>query len=211
MKNIRNIIFDLGGVIIHLDFNRTRKAFLDLGLSEFDSVYSKAQQNELFDEFDKGNITPASFRDEIRKHIGKTVSDAEIDNAWNAMLLDVPEEKLRILKELQTKYRTFLLSNTNVIHVESFSAELKRVHNVTDFTDYFEKCYYSCDIGRRKPDVETFQFVLDENGLSAAETLFIDDSPQHLEGAMQCGIQTFFHEQNQPLRAVLEHLEIGVR
>lgn len=206
MENIKNIIFDLGGVIIHLNFNRTRTAFLELGLTDFDSVYSKAKQNELFDAFDKGEVSPATFREEIRKHIGKEVSNEEIDVAWNAMLLDVPKEKLEILKQLKGKYRTFLLSNTNVIHVENFSNELQRVHGIADFSDYFEKCYYSCSIGRRKPDASTFEFVLRENQLNPAETLFIDDSEQHLEGAKRCGLHTYFHQQNTPLQSLLQFI-----
>lgn len=193
MSRIRNIIFDLGGVIINLDPARTRNAFTALGASNFEALYSFSQQNGVFDLLDKGLISNASFRDEMRKHITVDVSDQQIDDAWNAMLLDVPEEKIQLLKQLQPRYRTFLLSNTNRIHVDYFSKELLRVHGSKDFSPWMERCYYSCDIGMRKPDAEIFQFVLNDNNLLAEETLFIDDSPQHITGAASCNIKTLHY------------------
>ncbi len=190
MNRIKNIVFDLGGVIINLDPARTRTAFTQLGLNNFDALYSFAQQSGTFDLFDKGLLTNADFRKELRKHISNDVTDIQIDTAWNAMLLDVPAEKIELLKFLKSRYRTFLLSNTNRIHVDCFSAELARVHGSKDFSPWMERCYYSCEIGMRKPDEEIFRFVLQENNLSAEETLFIDDSPQHIDGAAKCNIET---------------------
>lgn len=188
VNKVRNIIFDLGGVIINLDFRRTRDAFISLGAADFDGIYSQAQQSGFFDEFDKGLLSPESFRMEIRKHLPEHVTDQQIDAAWDAMLLDVPPARLELLSALKNKYRTFLLSNTNVIHVRNFSAALNAVHGTPDFTPFFERCYYSCDIRMRKPDAEIFQFVLQQHSLKAEETLFIDDSAQHIEGARKCGI-----------------------
>jgi FMN phosphatase YigB (HAD superfamily) len=190
VQQIKNIIFDLGGVIINLDMKATRDAFIALGAENFDTIYTQAGQTGIFDRFDKGEITPAEFRNELRKHIPRKVTDEEIDGAWDAMLLDVPKAKLELLSHLGKKYRLFLLSNTNVIHVKNFSAELQRVHGTPDFSPYFEKWYYSCNIGMRKPDAEIFEFVLNENHLKAEETLFIDDSVQHIQGASLLGIQT---------------------
>jgi len=190
MNRIKNIIFDLGGVIINLDPARTRSAFTQLGLTNFDALYSFAQQSGVFDLFDKGLLSNADFRNEMRKHIGNEVTDSQIDTAWNAMLLDVPSEKIELLRHMKSRYRTFLLSNTNRIHVECFSAELERVHGSIDFSPWMECCYYSCEIGMRKPDEEIFRFVLNENNLLAEETLFIDDSPQHIKGAAKCNIET---------------------
>lgn len=199
VNQIRNIIFDLGGVIINLSYQRTREAFIALGVKDFDSIYSKAQQSGFFDAFDKGEITPSQFRNEIRKHVVHEITDAEIDAAWDAMLLDIPKEKLELLRLLQKKYRTFLLSNTNEIHIANFSAYLERSYGTPDFTPYFEKWYYSCRIGLRKPDAAAFRFVLQENNLRAEETLFIDDSEQHIRGARQLGMQTLFFDQNASL------------
>lgn len=203
MSGIKNIIFDLGGVIINLDYNRTRNAFIELGLTGFDAIYSQAQQGGFFDSFDTGRLSPEEFRTEIRKHLKQEISDNQIDHAWDAMLLDVPSEKLQLLSRLKTKYRTFLLSNTNVIHVNNFSNYLQRTYGHSDFTPYFEKWYYSCNIGMRKPDAEIFEFVLNENGLRAEETFFIDDSIQHIEGATRCGLQTIHHQQSESLESTL--------
>jgi glucose-1-phosphatase len=197
VQEIKNIIFDLGGVLINLDYGATREAFIRLGFTDFDNVYSQAQQNGLFDALDKGTLSPAEFRDKIRTYIDRSVTDKEIDDAWNAMLLDVPAERLELLKRLKEKYRLFLLSNTNTIHVERFSAELQRVHGTPDFTPYFEKWYYSCNIGMRKPDAEIFLHVLNENNLRAEETVFIDDSVQHIVAAQALGIRTVFLEKGQ--------------
>jgi putative hydrolase of the HAD superfamily len=203
VAEIKNIIFDLGGVIINLAYERTRNAFIELGMKDFDSVYSKAQQSGFFDAFDKGELSPAEFRNKIRSHIAHEVSDAQIDAAWDAMLLDIPQEKLQLLSALKKKYRTFLLSNTNEIHITSFSAYLQRTYGTPDFTPYFDQWYYSCRIGMRKPDAEIFEFVLRENDLRAAETLFIDDSEQHIRSAKQLGIHTLFFDQNASLEDAL--------
>src|ERR1041384_5970782 len=114
--SIQNIIFDFGGVILNIDYKLTEQAFAKLGLKDFDRIYSQATQQELFDVFEKGLMTAEQFREGIRKHIDKPVSDPEIDRAWNSMLLDLPDERVRLLDKLRTKHRLFLLSNTNEIH-----------------------------------------------------------------------------------------------
>ncbi len=185
---IRNIIFDLGGVILNLDPAATLKAFEELGAADFEKQYTTIRQTGCFDDFDCGRISEKEFRDHLKKLLPEQTSDETIDKAWNAMLLDLPKERLELLKSLGKKYRLFLLSNTNEIHVTAFSAYLQKQFGFSDFSDYFERWYYSCRIGKRKPDAEAFQYVLNENGLVAEETFFIDDSPQHIEGAKKIGI-----------------------
>lgn len=187
---IRNIIFDLGGVIINLDMPATARAFRALGMTDFDLHYTQAKQSGLFDAFDKGKISPQDFRDGLKPHLPAHTTDAQIDEAWNAMLLDIPVKRLEELNELKKNYRLFLLSNTNEIHVTAFSAYMQRTFGFSDFSGYFENAYYSCRIGMRKPDKEIFDFVLTENKLLPSETLFIDDSVQHVEGARLSGIRS---------------------
>lgn len=187
---IRNIIFDLGGVIIDLDMHATAHAFRALGMQDFDLHYTQAKQSGLFDAFDKGEISAQQFRDGLRPHLPPGTSDAMIDQAWNAMLLGIPPQRLEHLLELRKKYRLFLLSNTNEIHVEAFSDYLQRSFGFRDFSDYFDNWYYSCRIGKRKPDADAFGFVLQENGLEPGETFFIDDSVQHVHGARAAGIRS---------------------
>jgi glucose-1-phosphatase len=180
---LQNIIFDLGGVIINLDYSLTSKAFKVLGIKEFDSIYSKAKQEQLFDEFEKGNIPASEFRKILGKHLPEGVTDAQIDSAWNAMLLELPGKRVAWLKSLSKHYRIFLLSNTNAIHVAAFTKMASEKFGNGVFESTFEKTYYSCNIHMRKPDAEIFELVLAENNLERQNTLFIDDSIQHVEGA----------------------------
>lgn len=203
---IRNIILDLGGVIINLDMEATAKAFRALGMTDFDRHFTQAKQTGLFDEFDRGKISPQEFRNGLKPFLPAGTSDNAIDKAWNAMLLDVPAYRLEALQKLKGKYRTFLLSNTNEIHVEAFSASLRQAYGFSDFSDYFERWYYSCRMGKRKPDAEIFRQVLTENGLNAEETLFIDDSIQHVEGARKTGIHAGWLQPGQEFSLMLENL-----
>ena len=188
MKTFENIIFDLGGVIINLDYNRTAQAFIDLGLKNFNEIYSKAQQYHLFDDFEKGIMPPENFRAELRKYLPSETTDEQIDKAWNAMLLDIPVHRVEWLRKVGERYRIFLLSNTNTIHVDSFTKMADNVYGQGEFERVFERHYYSCQMGMRKPDAEIFERVLQENNLDKSRTLFIDDSIQHVEGAIRTGL-----------------------
>lgn len=190
LKNYKNIIFDLGGVILNIDYSLTESAFVDLGIKDFEKLFSQAKQKHLFDLFDKGAISPADFRNEIKKHLNSHLQNDVIDEAWNAMLLDLPKPRLDFLQKIKTTHRTFLLSNTNQIHIDSFHNYLKTHFGLDNLLGYFEKVYFSYEIGMRKPDAEIFKLVLEENNLNPQETLFIDDSLQHIEGAAKTGINT---------------------
>lgn len=189
---VKNIIFDFGGIIINIDYVLTIKAFQNLGIANFAEIFTQAQQTDVFDRLDKGEITPQAFRDKVRAYAPSLgLTDKQIDDAWNAMLLDMPMERLKVLSALKPNYRMFLLSNTNEIHVDYFSETINRAVGKNDLSDYFEKIYYSNEIGMRKPNADIFEFVLRENGLNAGETLFIDDSVQHIEGARRLGIHAY--------------------
>jgi glucose-1-phosphatase len=189
--HIKSIIFDLGGVLLNLDYNRTTEAFKRLGIAEFERIYSQARQKQLFDEYEKGLIGSEEFRAEMIALLEGKPAPHEIDTAWNAMLLDLPHERLRLLEKLKSKYRLFLLSNTNDIHITAYSAYLLEAFGFPDLSHIFEKEYYSYRVGKRKPDKEIFELVLSENGLQPHETVFIDDSIQHVEGARVAGINAY--------------------
>lgn len=188
----KNIIFDLGGVLLNIDYSLVTKAFLALGLTDFDKLYSKAQQTKLFDLYEKGQISSEAFRNHVKTCFTKPMDDSSIDNAWNAMLLDLPPERLHLLQQLKTKHRIFLLSNTNDIHIRYVNNYLKETFGINDLSGYFEKVYLSYEVGMRKPDAEIFELVLSENNLDPNDTLFIDDSIQHVEGAKKLGIHTYW-------------------
>lgn len=190
-KDYPNIIFDFGGVILNLDYQKTITAFMELGLDDFEKSYSQLNQTDLFDRFERGEISPASFRSDLRTAFQEEVSDEKLDKAWNAMLLDLPYKRLEILKQLHAEKRISMLSNTNEIHVEAFESDMKDSHGLNDLTTFFDHVYYSCRTGMRKPEARIFEMVLKEQNYKPSETLFIDDSPQHIEGAKKVGLNTY--------------------
>jgi glucose-1-phosphatase len=201
---VKNIIFDLGVVILNVDYNLTTKAFKKLGIDNFDEHFSKAKQDQLFDKLETGRISANNFRKELRNHLPAHVTDEQIDEAWNAMLMDLPKPTFEILKTAKKKYRTFLLSNTNEIHIKAFSKIIEKEYGMKQFNALFEKIYYSNEVQMRKPDKEIFELVLKENKLNPNETLFIDDSPQHIEGANKVGIKAILLEKGKELTELLK-------
>lgn len=196
-KKIRNLIFDLGGVILDIDYDQSKNAFIRLGFQNFDHIYNRFKQDALFDHFEKGTITAQNFILQIQALSERNIKDSEIIQAWNAMLLDIPKQNLELLKNARINHRLFLLSNTNEIHYRAFFRYVQDHIGEERFRNYFEKDYYSHFLGLRKPNPEIFQYILKENNLIPGETLFIDDSPQHLAGAKKAGLHTFHKTNNQ--------------
>lgn len=196
---IKNIIFDLGGVILNIDFQQAADSFKRLGLKDFDQLYSKAQQSDLFKRLEKGLISPEEFRKELKELAQIPMSDSELDQAWNNLILDFPTPRLNLLKELGKNYRIFLLSNTNKIHADYYNHDLRNQHQIDGLEKLFEKVYYSHDIGQRKPDAEAFEVVLHNHDLKASETLFIDDSYPNIAAAEALGLRTLFLDQEKGL------------
>ena len=208
MGQIKNIIFDLGGVIINLDIPKTISEFNKLSNQPFESIYNQLQQTPVFDLFDKGQITEKDFFVELKKALQNDVTDEELLFAWNAMLLDFPKHRLELLSKLKPNYRLFLLSNTNESHVLEFEKTLVASHGYQNLEPFFEKVYYSCRMNQRKPNADIFESVLNENNLIAEETLFIDDSPQHVEGALTLGIKAMLLEKNNEVENLLKELKL---
>lgn len=206
MKHIKNIIFDLGGVIINLDVNKTISEFNALSYMPFEALYTQATQSDLFNAFDKGAISNEEFFKEVRKQIRYEGPENNLHRAWNAMLLDIPEKRLDVLVNMKQNYNTFLLSNTSEPHIAAFEHDLYLKHGVKNFNDYFDEVYYSCRVGMRKPDKEIFEFVLEKNNLKPEETVFIDDSIQHVKGAGECGISAFLLPKNAEIGEFLKEL-----
>ncbi len=189
-ERITSIIFDLGGVLLNIDYGRTRTAFEHLGVPNFSDLFSKAQQTELFSLFETGKITEIEFFHGVRTTAGIGCTDDEIRTAWNAMLLNFPPQRLEFLQNIKTRYRTYLLSNTNATHETAFLQIIQEENGIQSLNDYFNSVYFSHKIGYRKPDRDSFSYVLNENNLDANQTLFIDDSIQHVMRAKQLGIHS---------------------
>lgn len=186
---IRNIIFDLGGVFIDIHYHKTRDAFMALGVADFDALFQQSYSNPLFARLEKGEITPEDFYDAFRAETGLHVTNAQIANAWNAMLGDFRPQSIAVLPALKNSYAIFLLSNTNQIHHEAFTSQYLQNFG-QDFDAHFHAAHYSHQLGLRKPDVACYQAVLQLHGLEAAETLFIDDTPTNIDGAREAGLHT---------------------
>lgn len=189
---IENIIFDLGGVILNIDYDATARAFQQLGLTDFSEIYSQAQQTGLFDLYEKGDCSTPYFINALLNYLPAGTTANKAVAAWNAMILNFPQENLELLLALKSQYRTFLLSNTNEIHIQTFNRVLQEVSDAKTLDIYFEKVYFSCDMHMRKPDAEIFEKVCTDNGLDVGKTLFIDDTERHISGAKSIGLQTHF-------------------
>ena len=191
MSEIKNIIFDYGNVIFRIDFRRAQQSFVELGIKNVEEFFSHSGHHPIFNEFEKGQISPAEFRDGIRKLANHpSLSDTDIDDAWNSLLIGVPAGNHEVLLAAKSKYRTFLLSNNNQIHYEWIMDYLNRVHGLASNEVFFEKDYYSHLMGMRKPDANIFEYVIEKHDLKVSETLFIDNSPQHLRTGAKLGLNT---------------------
>ena len=191
MSTIKNIIFDYGNVIFEINFNKAQLALKQLGITDIEGFFAHKNHHSLFDDFETASIAPAQFRDGIRAAANnKNLSDQEIDVAWNSLLIGVSGNNHDVLSEVKKKYRTFLLSNNNEIHYNWIIDYLKSTFEIENYNSFFEKAYFSQHMRLRKPNVNIFEQVINENNLDPKETLFIDDSPQHIEGAKKAGLQT---------------------
>jgi putative hydrolase of the HAD superfamily len=183
-SSVKNLIFDLGGVILDLSVDDTLQGFSNLSGIKKDTVKEIFVSSPEFEQYEKGDFGDAEFRDFVRKVYKIQASDPEIDTCWNAMLLGLPLIKLQLLQKLKEKYQVYLLSNTNNIHLQHINNIILRNLTGEDNLDiYFHKAYYSHRMGKRKPDAAIFQQVLDENNLKSDVTLFLDDNAMNIEGA----------------------------
>lgn len=190
MQNTEAIIFDLGGVILNIDYNLTRTAFEKAGIKNFHEMYSQANADKLFSDLETGKISEDEFYNAINKRTGLGLPTSLIQSSWNAMLLTFRESSLQFLDARSGKYKLYLLSNTNHIHLVAFNKIFHLNKREKPFEKYFDKVYYSCEIGLRKPNVDIYEYVIKENNLDATKTLFIDDSAQNIEAAKLAGLQT---------------------
>lgn len=190
MTAIKHIIFDLGGVFLNINFQLTSQAFAKLGVTDFNNMFTQHYSNPLFELLETGKITEHEFYDAFREATQVALTNQEIKDAWNALLLDFPPERIQWLEQMAKKYNLYLFSNTNQIHYDCFMQQFEQVFNGKNFNDYFIKAYYSQDLGLRKPYPNAFEAILKEQSLNPADTLFIDDTIKNVEAAASLGMQT---------------------
>jgi HAD superfamily hydrolase (TIGR01509 family) len=189
---IKNLIFDLGGVIIDLHVHKTREAFQALGMGETANWFVANQQASLLNAYETGKLSSEDFIAGINKESGLNISDEQFYKAWTTMLGKVKSERIHMLKELRDKYRVYALSNINAMHAHACHTILQRDHDIFSFHEIFDLVFYSHEIGARKPEPEAWQKVLERTGILPEETLFIDDHLPNVEAAAALGFQTKF-------------------
>src|SRR6188768_923866 len=179
--SVKNLIFDLGGVILDLSVDKTLQAFSTVSGLDKSLVRDRFLSSSGFEAYEKGELSDAEFRDFVREVYAVNVGDQVIDQCWNAMLLGIPAVKLDLLNQLMCSHRVYLLSNTNNIHLSYIQNVIMPTfgeNSVLD--DYFHRAYYSHLMKKRKPDAEIFEQVLEENGLHPNESLFLDDNEANI-------------------------------
>jgi epoxide hydrolase-like predicted phosphatase len=205
LKNIDTVIFDIGNVIIDIDYEVMIASFKKIAHTDIHTLISYHQQNQFFDLFEKGKISVPEFRQGLRKFLKDDVTDAEIDHAWDSILIHYPPAKFQLLQELKKDFRVLALSNINEIHVSAIDRAVKKHFGATDMRSYFHHVYYSHEVGHRKPEKEIYELVLDEEKLDPARTLFIDDKAENTEAAAGLGIQVYHLSDRDSLLSILAH------
>ena len=190
MQTVRNIIFDLGGVFVGIDYHKTQQAFSDLQVQDFNTYYTQYHASDLFELLETGKLEAEEFYAHFRNHLNTTLRDEQIEEAWNALIGSFYLDRIAWLNSIKHKYNVFLLSNTNSIHHKALMKIYEEQTGKNDFDDHFIKAYYSHQMGLRKPYAEAYEHVLTEQNLPASETLFIDDTLPNVEGAKKVGLQT---------------------
>ena len=203
LNGIRNIIFDLGGVLLNIDPKKTIDAFGKLGMEQLVGDKGLSYDHEIFYQMEQGKITSEEFRNGVRQLLPKEVSDDEIDTAWTAMLLDFPKIRVELVKNLRNDFKIYLFSNTNAIHVEKFHSIFRKQHEF-EVSTLFDKDFYSNEIGYRKPSPESFKEIIRLSGINPEESLFIDDSFQNVESAIASGLKGFWLEPGQKIEEIFQ-------
>ena len=205
-SNISTLIFDFGGVLIDLDMNQSILNFKKLGVENVENYLSNFGQSGFFMQLEKGKISAEEFRSEIRKLTTNTITDKEIDDAWNAFLVRIPSEKLDIVYQLRKKFRVIMLSNTNAIHFPYAERTFFSYKN-RGIDEYFDKCYRSYDMKMAKPDAEIFEAILSQEQVAPNQCLLLDDGPKNIEQAQKMGFQTYFVDPKEDLSFLLSNID----
>ena len=210
LTNIKNIIFDLGKVLLNLDFNASILAFQKLGLKNDVLDNKQAYSDPVFYELEVGKVTPAEFCNRVRKVLNNpNATDSQIEDAWYSMILDIPASRVKVVQELSKNYNVYLFSNTNQIHIERLHRAFKVEHGI-DFPSLFVKDFYSHEIHERKPDLSSYKKVIELSGINPEESIFIDDLEKNIIGARQSGLKTFWLKEGMELTEVFNFETISI-
>jgi len=185
-SSLKNILFDMGGVIIDLNINATLEAFYNIGFPPELLKYPENYNTDVFYKYETGKIGTEEFRESIRLSTGVMFEDSVFDDAWRAMLINIPGERIELIKKLKSKFDLYILSNTSALHTPVFENLFQRNGGVS-MKDLFKKCFYSNEIGYHKPDENAYKYALENAEIEAKETLFLDDNIQNIKAAKDLG------------------------
>ena len=202
-SKIKNVVFDLGGVLINLDFDNCLNAFRKAGFQDIEKQACQFMGKGFFSQFELGEISPEEFRKAIRKEVSEALSDHEIDDMWNLMLLDIPREKLDLLLKLREHYMVYLLSNTNRIHWD-YACEQMFCYRGFRVNDFFEDIFLSFEMHKAKPEKDIYEQMMKEANILPEETFFIDDSAINCQAAISLGIQSYHYHIGEDLSSLFE-------
>lgn len=205
MQKIKTIIFDLGGVIINLYVEKTISAFAQLSRLSEKEVEEAYLSADVFKQYEKGLISDDEFRQKLQVQFNLKATNEEIDKAWNAMLGEIPNDRIESIKSLKQNYKCIVLSNTNAIHESAFHKILSNSFSYQHLSDLFHEVYFSHDLNQRKPDQEIYQNVLSLSQTEATEALFMDDGQINLDSASKLGIHTLQIPRNGGFMTLLEN------
>ena len=194
---VQAIIFDLGGVLLDIDVDRTWAALAKLGFSLSDDAERAMAPGSLIDQYERGLLSTSVFLQRLQQRLNPGVTLDALEQAVCALLLGISSECIAMLNTLSSSYRLFLLSNTNALHVQAVNQQLQAQHGIAGLHDLFESPYYSYEMGARKPELSTFQQVIDEQQLTPEHTLFVDDLAANTQAAAQCGLQVWHKPQSE--------------
>lgn len=202
MSEIKNILFDFGGVIVSLNKQQALDRFTAIGFPNIEDYLNEFRQEGIFLEYEEGKINREDFCKEFRRLAGNdNITVEDIDQGWLGFLVNIPEYKYELLKELRKKYKVYLLSNTNP-SVMGWAMTSDFSPEGLPISAFFDKCYLSYEIGHAKPDREIFDFIIADSGMNPAETLFLDDGKANVEIGSKLGFQTYQANQEEDLRQV---------
>jgi putative hydrolase of the HAD superfamily len=201
---IKNIIFDFGGVLFEIDYHAPAREFAKLGFNEFKSLYTQQSQTDIFDQLETGKTDAETFFEMMHGYCPQATRQ-QLEEAWDSILIRLIPEKVEYVGSLKRDgYKTFLLSNTNAIHVASFEKMIERDFGLSSFYQCFDQVYYSNRIGLKKPHRETYLQLCAWNDLLPSETIFIDDSIQHVIGAKEAGLYALHLSESEPLETLVD-------
>ena len=202
-SKIKNVVFDLGGVLINLDFDNCLNAFRKAGFQDIEKQACQFRGKGFLPLFELGEISREEFRKAIGKEVSEALSDHEIDDMWNLMLLDIPREKLDLLLKLREHYMVYLLSNTNRIHWD-YACEQMFCYRGFRVNDFFEDIFLSFEMHKAKPEKDIYEQMMKEANILPEETFFIDDSAINCQAAISLGIQSYHYHIGEDLSSLFE-------